>query len=104
LLDVDSDERLATVHPGWISSQLKEKPERQKHFVESIAVGGEPFIIKQQTALGIRSIGKKRCRLRSDEYHLRETIEKYGNEDRIPQQKDELKDPWDNTIPLVFSS
>ncbi|WP_197910390.1 transposase [Desulfosarcina ovata] len=102
LLNVDSHERLATAHLDWISSQLIEKPQRQKHFVESIAVGGEPFIKKLQTALGIKSIGKKKRRLRSDEYHLRETIEKYGNEDRIPQHKDELKEPWDNTIPLVL--
>jgi len=54
-LNVDSNEALATSHSGWISSQLKEQPERQKHFVESIAVAGEPFISKLQTILGINA-------------------------------------------------
>jgi putative transposase len=49
---------------------LKEKPKRQKHFVESIAVGGEPFIMKLQAVLGINALGKKKRQLRSDEYHL----------------------------------
>ncbi|WP_419656338.1 uncharacterized protein Dvar_54310 [Desulfosarcina variabilis str. Montpellier] len=54
-LNVDSVEALATSHSGWISSQLKEKLERQKHFVESIAVAGEPFISKLQTIQGINA-------------------------------------------------
>ena len=73
-LNVDSNEALATAPFGWISSQLKERPERQNHFVESIAVGSELFIKKLKTALGIKSLGKKKRQLRSDEYHLRETI------------------------------
>lgn len=101
-LNVDSNEALATSHSGWISSQLKEKPERQKHFVESIAVGGDPFISKLQTILGINALGKKKRQLRSDEYHLRETIENYGNEDGNPQKMDELKISWDNTFPWIF--
>jgi putative transposase len=69
--------------------------------VESIAVGGEPFISKLQTILGINALGKKKRQLRSDEYHLRETIENYGNEDGYPQKMDELKMSWDNTFPWI---
>ncbi|WP_419658269.1 transposase, IS200-like [Desulfosarcina variabilis str. Montpellier] len=103
-LNVDSNEAVAISHSGWISSQLKDKPERQKHFVESIAVGGEPFIKRLQTVLGINALGKKKRQLRSDEYPLREAIENYGNEDGNPQNRDDIKISWNNTFPWIFQS
>ena len=101
---MDSNKALATTHFGWISSQLKEKSERQKHFVESIAVGGEPFIRKLQTALGIKVSGKKKRQLASDEYHLRETFENYGDEDGNLKKTDELKISGGNTFPWIFQA
>ncbi|BBO82552.1 hypothetical protein DSCO28_31180 [Desulfosarcina ovata subsp. sediminis] len=47
--------------------------------------------------LGVKARGKKNRQLRNDEYHLRETIEKYGD-DALPKI-DELQIPWDNTFP-----
>lgn len=48
---------------------MKEKPERQKPFVENVAVGGEPLIMKIETALGIQAIDRKKHQLKNDENH-----------------------------------
>jgi len=90
---------LAATHLGWISSELKESPKRQKHFVESVAVGQDAFIKSLQTLLGVKARGKKNRQLRTDEYYFRETIGEYG--DDAPPKTDELKMPWDNTFPWV---
>jgi putative transposase len=80
LLHVDSHTALAAAHRGWMSSQLKCAPEREERYSKSIAVGSQSFVETVQAKMGIKAIGRRSRESLSDAYELRETEERYGDE------------------------
>ncbi len=54
------------------------KPERQNHWTESIAVGSKSFIEEVKKSLGFRARGRSIAG-RNDHYELREDIRNFGN-------------------------
>jgi hypothetical protein len=80
LLHVDSHTALAAAHRGWMSSQLKCAPMREERYSKSIAVGSQSFVETVQAKMGFKAIGRRSRESLSDAYELRETEERYGDE------------------------
>jgi hypothetical protein len=66
-------------HKRWVEQTLQpDKPQRQKHWTESIAVGSKSFIEEVKNSLGFRAKGRS-ITSRTDHYELRENIYNFGN-------------------------
>jgi putative transposase len=88
IIDLDSLVRLMgctdlqdfqATHKRWVEQTLQpDKPQRQKHWTESIAVGSKSFIEEVKNSLGFRAKGRS-ITSRTDHYELRENIYNFGN-------------------------
>lgn len=98
-LNVETNEMLSKAHRGWIDSQLKNKPERQSFYSESLAVGSEDFIDKVKQSLGIRAIGRRVRQASEVGYQLKESIAMYkGKGDNGKRGHIDNKNPEMNLI------
>ena len=77
LLDAKVNETFSETHRGWIESQLKNKPERQAFYSESLAVGSEGFTGKVKRSLGLRAIGRRVLHASEAGYQLKESTAMY---------------------------
>ena len=76
-LDVETNEILSGTYRGWIDGLLKNKPDRQAFYSESLAVGSEGFMERVKQSLGIRAIGRRVKHVSESGYQLKESIAMY---------------------------
>ncbi len=68
-----------SAHKRWIESSLKmDKPERENHWSQSIAVGGKSFVKEVKKSLGFKVKGRSVTGGKGD-YQLREDVANFGN-------------------------
>ena len=70
---------LQATHKRWLEENLQpNKPQRQRHWTESIAVGSKSFIEEVKKSLGFRARGRSMAGS-NDHFELREETSNFGN-------------------------
>lgn len=72
-------QNLQSAHKRWVEASLRpDKPQRESHWTDSIAVGSKSFIEEVKKSLGLKTKGRSIAGS-NDNYQLKENVSNFGN-------------------------